>query len=366
MSPPTILFAPVLRSERWTSIDLQQQNILDALRALPDPPRIEIAEPSEALVRLPGGRPFARDFLYPARLRRAASRLGHCVLHVTDHSYGHLCHAHEPSVANCNDVHHFVQPDLPPTQLARWKKRVLGLHAASRVLAVSAHLGREICEHLALPADRIAVLPGGVDHATFRPLPEIEAAVLLPALAALRTENLLVLNIGSNIRRKNLPTLLRAVRLLREERRLPVRLVKVGDPLHGSEYAPLLRELDLEAAVIDAGRLTPPQVAAACRLAHVLSFPTLYEGFGRPTLEAQACALPCVLSDASCLREIGGEGALYHAPTNPEALADALARVLTDGRVRTGLITAGLANAARFTWSRYAESLVQVYAEAAR
>ena len=204
----------------------------------------------------------------------------------------------------------------------------------------------------------MVALPGGVDHQTFRPFPLEEAAARLPALNRLRAENLLVLNIGSNLRRKNLPTLLQAIHLLRRDRRLPVKL--------GSEHQALVRQLGLDDAIVELGSLRPPQVAAACRLSHALAFPSLYEGFGRPTVEAQACELPCVLADSSCMREVGGGGALYHAPTNAEELADALARVLTAGSERAALIAAGTANARRFTWSRYAEALIEIYAEVAR
>ena len=109
----------------------------------------------------------------------------------------------------------------------------------------------------------------------------------------------------------------------------------------------------------------PRQVAALCSQAHALAFASFYEGFGRPTLEAQACGLPCVLADASCMREVGGDGALYHEPLSHEACAGQLREALTNETARGDLIQKGLENVKRFSWSGYAEKLVRVYREVA-
>lgn len=363
MSSPHILVAPVLRAEGWTSIDLQQQNILAALRARAKPPSLSVLQPPELPPVVPLAKQLVRDVCYPWIVRAKAAALGRCVLHVTDHSYGHLCAVHGPCVINCNDLHHHVRPELPAGQLRRWKRRVDGMRQADKILVMSAHLATEVQEHLGLPPDRVASLPGGVDSAVFRAFPLAEAAALLPRVAELRAHHFLVLNIGVNIPRKNLPTLLRALQVLLQGTSLPVKLLKAGPPLRGSEHEALIRELGIGEAIVDLGPLPPASVAAACRLAQALSFPSLYEGFGRPTLEAQACELPCVLADASCMREIGGSGALYHPPLDPEALADALRRVLTDESLRHRLIAAGRQNAARFSWTAYADRLMEIYAE---
>lgn len=360
---PTVLFAPVLRAEGWTSINLQEQNILDALQALPQPPRIVMVPVNDWFARFQPGRQFFRDVVYPRRIRRMAAAIGPCVLHVTEHSYGHLCAAHQPSVVNCNDVQHYLEPELRGGYLRRWKQRVEGMRHARKILAISAHLAGEVRHHLALPADRVVGLPGGVDLAVFHPLALEEATARLPEIAALGSNHRLVLNIGTNMRRKNLPTLLRAMHILVHEQRRPIKLVKAGPPLKTSEHRGLIAELNLHEALIDLGSLPPEKIAAACRLCHALSFPSLYEGFGRPTLEAQACDLPCVLADSSCMREIGGEGASYHAPEDPRQLAERLAMVFDSIEMRNKLVTAGRANARRFSWAAYAGRLLEIYRE---
>lgn len=364
MALPPVLFAPVLRAEQWVSIDLQQADILRALRSNTQLP-VTVMNVRETLASLPGGKSLLRDFVYPRRIRTAAEKLGRCVLHVTDHAYGHLCHAHRPCVANCNDLHHLVDPDLQGVVLQRWKQRVFGLRAADKILAISAHLADEVRTHLGVTEDRVVALPGGIDTEVFRPVPIPAAASLLPAAAALRADCLLVLHVGSNMRLKNLPTLLRALRILNATHSQPVKLLKAGSALRGSTHESLIQDLGLGDHIVDLGLLNPPEVVAACCLAHVLSFPSLYEGFGRPTLEAQACELPCILADTPGMREIGGAGAAYHRGTDPEHLAHLIQETVVDSAVRRRLIAEGRRNVARFSWARYASDLVSVYREVA-
>jgi glycosyltransferase involved in cell wall biosynthesis len=187
------------------------------------------------------------------------------------------------------------------------------------------------------------------------------AAALFPEIAQLAANHFVVINIGSNLDRKNLATTLRAVAQLRREGRVPVKFLKIGASLAGDGYTPLINELGIAEDVIELGMLTPPQVAAICNLGHALSFPSLYEGFGRPTLEAQACGMPCVLADASCMREVGGDGALYHEGTRHEELAALLEKVFSSAETRAALIDAGFKNAARFTWEAHIRTLTAVY-----
>ncbi|HYF36750.1 MAG TPA: glycosyltransferase family 1 protein, partial [Prosthecobacter sp.] len=287
------------------------------------------------------------------------------VLHVSDHSYGHLCRAHAPCVVNCNDLHHFVEPRLDPVRLWLWRQRVRTMRHAARVLTISAHLAGEVREHLGLPESQVTALPGGIDTDVFRLMEPEAAGGILPHVARLRKDHLLVVNIGTNHWRKNLPTVLRAVHHLREREKLPVKLLKAGPSLRGGEYETLIGELGLTKHVIDLGSLRPGQVAALCSQAHALAFASFYEGFGRPTLEAQACGLPCVLADASCMREVGGDAALYHEPLSHEDCAGKLSQALTNETTRRGLIAKGLENVKRFSWNGYAEELVRVYREVA-
>lgn len=359
-----VMFAPVLKSEGWISIDLQQADILRALAATrPDLP-VVVLQPEERFSHLPFGRQFVREVLYPRMIVRTGGALRRQglrpLLHVADHSYGHLCRWWEPCVVNCNDLTHYVRPEISGSSLWLWRRRVRTMRRARRILTISDHLADEVREHLQVDPGRVSGLAGGIDTEVFKPASRENAANLVPGAGRLRPDEKVVVNIGSNVPRKNLPTVLRAIAILRSQGK-HVRLLKAGPPLHGSEHAPLLRELGIEGAVDDLGILEPRQVAALCHIAHALSFASLYEGFGRPTLEAQACGLPCVLADSSCMREIGGYAALYHAPQDAHELASKLDSALFHEDVRAGLIRRGFANVRRFSWKGYAARLRQVY-----
>ena len=366
---PTILLAPVLRAEKWTSIDLHRANTLEQYaRSAPDWRVVDIA-PEEGLARLPFGKRIIRDFLYPWRARRMGAQYNQSgtrpILHVIDHSYGHLCAAWQPSVVTCHDLNHFTAPTLTGLALHAWRLRVSMMKRAERIFTVSETLAREVRHHLDLPDEKVVVAYNGIDTEMFRPLPREQAAARFPELAVLAEKHLLVLNIGNNIERKNLPTLLRAVAHLRKERSLPVQLVKVGPHLREDGFGPMIDELGIAEAIIDLGVIPPADVALVCQLCHALSFPSTYEGFGRPTLEAQACRLPAVLADASCMREVGGAGALYHEPKNFVQLSQFLEKVMTDAPVRERLCDEGEKNIQGFTWEAHVKKLVYVYEEIA-
>jgi glycosyltransferase involved in cell wall biosynthesis len=234
---------------------------------------------------------------------------------------------------------------------------------AARVVCISAQLGSEVHEYLRIPVERITVAHYGIDRSVFSKRSADECSEIFPSLVRLAKTHSLIVNIGSNVDRKNLATTLRALAHLKHERRMPVKLLKVGHNLLDDGYGPLMHELRVTEDVINLGALTTNQVANVCSLAHVLCFPSLYEGFGRPTLEAQACELPCVLARASCMKEIGGGGALYHEGKDHEELASHLESVLTREQTRRALIEAGSRNVARFTWEAHMRKLLAVYEE---
>jgi len=233
-----------------------------------------------------------------------------------------------------------------------------GIRRALRVVAVSDHTGRDVVRHLGVPEERVRVVYNGVDHDLYRP---VRGPRPIP--------DPYVLFVGAEHPRKNLKALLRAFALLKRGGRFRrLKLLKVGRAGNPEDYfrRPVeeeIRRLRLRGEVIFAGRVPPERMPLYYANAEALAFPSLYEGFGLPPLEAMACGCPVVASEASAVPEVVGEAALLADPRDPAALAGALGRVLSDGELRRDLRRRGMARAALFTWERAARETREVYAE---
>lgn len=353
----TIVLAPALEAEGFLSMELYHHQVRAAL----EPVARERGWAVESLDASSGfwGKQGLRYVGYPRRARAALRSARPSLLHVLDHSSAHLCRVAGPAVVTCHDMAHYEHPELGVAQQALWRWRVAGMKRARRVVTVSAHVARQVEIFLGVPKEKIVVNPNGLSPA-FGPGPVDEPVP--PALAPWKGRHPLVLHVGSNLGRKNLPVLIRALGLMRKEGWDPV-LVKAGAGLADDGLGGELEAAGLQNRVCELGVLDQQQLAVVYRACDVLSFPSLVEGFGWPTIEAQACGLPVVLARATCMEEVGGAGALYHDPHDAGALAGRLKEILGSPEVRAALVERGKANAARFTWSAHAQRLAGVYAE---
>ena len=202
----------------------------------------------------------------------------------------------------------------------------------------------------------------GVD-ARFFPRPEAEVAEVAARLGLGRPY---VLYLASNKPHKNLVRLLQAWSLVAADRSIePCQLVIAG---HWDARFPEAREaarrLGLMERVQFAGEVEERDLPAAYSGARLFVFPSLYEGFGLPVLEAMACGAPVICSNTSSLPEVAGDAAVQVDPLDVQGLAAAMARALADETVRAGLRERGLLRAAEFTWERTARATLAVYRSA--
>lgn len=216
------------------------------------------------------------------------------------------------------------------------------------VYTVSAFSKSELMQLYSIPASHIVQLTEGV--------PELPAP--LPISAAWRGEygvsGEYILHIGTHRPRKNIPRLIEAFALFRKTHP-QVQLVCAGprDDAFGSVDSEVLR-WGLEGAVVQAGYLTEQEKANVLAGALAFVFPSLYEGFGLPILEAQQLGVPVVAARASSLPEVAGEGAVYCDPLNVQSITDALDTIIRP-EVRSAAIAAGYENVCRFSWDTAAQ-----------
>ena len=267
-----------------------------------------------------------------------------------------------PGVVTVHDLAFLAYPETHGAARRRYLALLTALSArrAARVIAVSAFTRDELVRRLGTPAEKVSVVHNAVDP-RFRPLPAVDVARFraergLPARA--------VLAVGTLEPRKNLAGLLHAFARLAPELGEEVGLVVVGGRgwLYGETLA-LVERLGLARRVRLAGHVPDAELPLWYNAAEVFVYPSLYEGFGLPPLEALACGTPTVTSAAASLPEVVGDAAILAAPADPDALAAALARVLADPALRATLRDRGLRRASGFTWARVAAATRAVYDE---
>ena len=281
------------------------------------------------------------------------------VFHATDHLLPPLRRA--GSVFTVHDLIflHFPEYHLP---LNRWYLSLMlprFLRRADALIAVSENTKRDVVKLMQIPPDKITVIYEGVNPA-YRPLDDSAARDRVREKYRLPAEY--ILYFGTLEPRKNLLTLLDAYHALLVRGQAIPSLVLAGRK--GWLYQPVfarVRALGLEDRVHFTDYVDEQDAPVIMNAASVFVYPSLYEGFGLPPLEAMACGTPVICSNASSLPEVVGDGGLLFEPRDVGALANAIARVLADAELRTQLRARGIEQARKFTWERAARETLAVY-----
>jgi len=221
---------------------------------------------------------------------------------------------------------------------------------AERLLAVSEYTRRELLRLPGAKPEAIAVIHEACDPMYKAP---VEPAAVAAFCRQRGLERNFILYAGNISPRKNLDTLLAAFARVRD--RIDCDLAVTGGLAWSEDFEHRVREAGLSDRVRRLGHVARREMPLLYRAATALAFPSVFEGFGLPVLEAQACGVPVVCANATSLPEVAGRGALLVEPTSVSAWAEALVRIVTDETLRRELIREGYANEARFTWSMTAQ-----------
>jgi glycosyltransferase involved in cell wall biosynthesis len=321
----------------------EARNMRTALRWLP--PELvtylwRVDRPDAFKERLLGGVDLVHSTTYCAPLFR--SRRKRLVVTIYDLTFVTHPEYHLPAnVAHC----------LEGTRLA--------IERADMLIAISESVRRDLIERMHAPAERIVVTPLAADPRLAR---VTDPTVLDRARRRYRLPERFVLFLGAMEPRKNLLRLIEAWAALKPAVRRETALVVAGAQgwLNDSVRA-RVETLELADRVHLAGYVEDEDLAALYSLATVFAYPSLWEGFGLPVLEAMACGTPVLTSDISSLPEVAGAAAVLVPPTDVEAIADGLLRLLEDAALRADLTERGRRQAGSFSWERCARETLSAY-----
>jgi glycosyltransferase involved in cell wall biosynthesis len=238
----------------------------------------------------------------------------------------------------------------------------LAARRARSIIAISESTRRDVIRWLRAPAEHVHAIHCGVEE-RFAPVQDQSQVEAFRQAHDLPEQ--FILYLGTIEPRKNLLRLLEAYASLRRRGATTWPLVLAGG--RGWGYEPVFERAareDLRDTVRFAGFVTEDEKPLWYNAATLFVYPSEYEGFGLPPLEALACGTPVVTSDRSSIPEVTGEAAMLVDPTQPNAIADGMQRVIDDESLRQRLSSAGPAQARPFTWRRMAEATLAVYREA--
>jgi glycosyltransferase involved in cell wall biosynthesis len=266
-----------------------------------------------------------------------------------------------PSIVNIYDLSYLLFPQyFTRKRLNDIRGKVASsIKRADKILTGSESAKADIVNFLKVPGKRIKVTPFGVEE-TFKPQSSEEVSLIR------KKHNLperFILFVGTIEPRKNIISLLRAYhKLVRSD----VGLVIAGG--HGWLFEEIFREvsrLNLREKVMFPGRVSETDLPALYSAASVFVYPSVYEGFGFPPLEAMACGVPVIVSNTSSLPEIVGDAGILVNPEDSSEIAEAIRSVLDDDSKRENMRTKGIERAKRFSWEKCAGETLRIYAELA-
>ena len=328
---------------------------------VPRRPPIDLFRPNAEIVILPGKRLWTHTKLGPHTRRHPPD-----VLFVPSHVLPLL--GPKRTVVTVHDLGYEYFPEAHPANELRYLRWSTKRHTrvATRIIADSQTTKEDLVNLYGADPDRIRVVYLAPDP-ELKPVKDKLKLSLTIAQFGIPGYAKYILHVGAMRPRKNLDRLIEAFAIVRQRRpEQKLHLMLAGNMAsEGHRLRQKAKDMGLLEYIRFPGFILAHQIATVYSGAAAYVLPSLFEGFGLPALEAQACETPLVCANTSSLPEVAGEGAVYFDPLDVEAMADAIERVLVDQDLRQQLIEKGRENLKRFSWQKSAEQALAVLEEAA-
>jgi glycosyltransferase involved in cell wall biosynthesis len=333
---------------------------VQAAKLAPDDPRF--------VIRRIGPRfyPLWEQVSLPLIIRR--DRLD--ILHCPANTAPLFLPKHLKLVVTIHDVMFLLPTTILPQSSSLYQRagrlyyRLLAPRAAEQatyITTVSKHSMRDIAEKLHVPNEKIRVIyeSGNIQCRRIE-----NSSTVAEVKKRYSIEGPFIFALGALDPRKNTMGILHSFAYLKQQTTLPIRLVVAGlTPEAKNKFHALILDMNLDGQVVLLGFIPEYELVALYNGAVVFVYPSLYEGFGMPVLEAMACGTPVVTSSAGSIPEVAGKAALFVDPKNPEEIANAILQIVSDASLRERMIEQGVEQAKRFSWEKTAQQMLEIYRE---
>ena len=266
----------------------------------------------------------------------------------------------KPKIVTCLDIIHLVYPDKYYYFLFS-KYLYSGLKNAEFIITISKSTKKDLMKYFSIPEKRIEVIYPGIDHKKFHPNVNSQALIKKYNLSNQK----IILHISSGTPRKNFLSIIKAFHILKNKYNLRnIKLIKAGKYQYQRDRKKsleLIKQLNLNKDIIILDYISDIDLPKFYNISDVFVFPSFYEGFGLPPLEAMACGCPVITSNVSSLPEFVSDAGIMVNPLNIDELANKIYEVLTNYKLRKKMIKDGLKRAKFFTWEKTAEKTLQIY-----
>lgn len=310
-----------------------------------------------------------RFLRFPWKLLQMKRGLRSSVFHITDHTNSYLtsCLPHAHTVVTCHDLIPLLAGDgrfegvsaRAAGDVRYFRYCISGLKKARYVIADSECTKRHLIEYNLCSPSALRVIYPGLNFA-YHPMPFEERMEARTKYGL--EDKYVMLHVGSSVFYKNIETIIKSLNILcKKKHNKDFIFVKAGKPFTKSQYR-LVQAYGLEDSTRYIGAPHGfSEMQEVYNLADVFVFPSLYEGFGWPPLEAMACGIPVVCSDRGSLGEVVQSAAVICDPDDPESLAESVMLLRDNEPIRRGFIRKGIENSNRFKWSVTSRKVAELY-----